>query len=60
MVFVYFESDSHAELRATFIREEDYMLALPILEMTAKNEGMMVTESIEVNYEIKIKHEDRD
>lgn len=55
MVFVYFESDSHAELRALFAKEEDYMLSLPTLEVQAKKEGMKVTESmssVDVNLDL--------
>jgi hypothetical protein len=47
MIKVYYESNNHAELVATFETEETYMRCLPALEMEAKENRMIVTESIE-------------
>jgi hypothetical protein len=47
MVKVYFESNSHAELVATFENEEIYIKCLPILEKEAKDQNQIITESIE-------------
>ena len=41
MIKVYFESNSHAELVATFESEELYIVSLPALEKKAKEQGMM-------------------
>lgn len=46
MIEVYFESNSHAELVATFESEATYMACLPILEELAKQERMEVTEQV--------------
>ena len=46
MVKVFFESKGHAELVAIFDTEELYMACLPILEYQAKENRMIVTESI--------------
>ena len=45
-VKVYFESKNHAELVATFISDDIYMLCYPALEKQAKKWGMFVTESV--------------
>lgn len=47
MVKVYFESDSHSELVATFIDEDMYDLCYEVLEEYAKEQRMFVTESVE-------------
>ena len=47
MVKVYFESSNHAELIAVFDNEETYSLCLDALEKEAKDNNMVVTESIE-------------
>lgn len=47
MVKVFFESNSHAELVATFYSEELYIASLPALEEEAKKQGMIVTENTE-------------
>jgi len=47
MIKVYFESNSHAELVATFETEEIYAICLPKLEEKAKESRMIVTESVE-------------
>ena len=47
MIKVYFESNSHAELVATFQSEEVYALCISALENNAKSKGMILTESIE-------------
>ena len=46
MVKVYFESNCHAELVATFDTEELYDLCFPALEKEAKKQRMIVTENI--------------
>lgn len=46
MIKVYFESGRHAELVATFESESVYMACLPILEVLASEQRMIVTESI--------------
>lgn len=45
MIKVYFESNQHAEVVATFEDEELYTLCLPVLEAEAKKARMIVTES---------------
>ena len=45
-VKVYAESNSHAELWATFESEELYLLCLPALEKEANECGMFITESV--------------
>lgn len=45
MIYVYFESSSHAELVATFQDDTLYMRCLPILEAYADECGMTVTDS---------------
>ena len=47
MIKVYFESNSHAELVATFENEEVYTLCIAALEKEAKSKGMILTESVE-------------
>jgi len=47
MVKVFFESNSHAELVATFENESLYISCLPTLEIEAKKQNMIVTESAE-------------
>jgi len=44
MIKVYFESNWHAELVATFESEDLYIASLPALEKKAKKQGMIVTE----------------
>ena len=44
MIRVYFESNWHAELVATFESEDLYIASLPALEKKAKKQGMIVTE----------------
>jgi len=46
MVKVYYQSNCHAELVATFEHEETYMLCLPALIKDAKDGEMTVTETI--------------
>ena len=46
MIEVYAESNSHAELWATFESEELYLLCLPALEKEANENGMFITESV--------------
>jgi len=46
MVKVFFESNGHADLVAVFETEELYMACLPILEYQAKENRMIVTESL--------------
>lgn len=55
MVRVYFESNSHAELVATFETEELYNQCLPILEAEAKKQRMIVTETIDESFDVKDK-----
>ena len=45
-VKVYAESNSHAELWATFVDEKLYLLCLPALEKEANENGMFITESV--------------
>jgi hypothetical protein len=47
MIRVYFESNAHAELVATFESEELYMSCLPTLERLASKQRMIVTETID-------------
>jgi hypothetical protein len=47
MIKVYFESNSHAELVATFETEEIYSICLPKLEEKARQSGLKITESVE-------------
>lgn len=47
MIRVYFESNAHAELVATFESEELYMACLPTLEKLASWQRMIVTETID-------------
>lgn len=49
MIKVYFESNSHTELVATFESEEVYTLCVSVLEKQAKSKGMILTESVEEN-----------
>ena len=51
MVKVYFESNCHAELVATFDTEELYDLCFSTLEKEAKKHRMIVTENIVDNKE---------
>lgn len=46
MIKVYAESGSHAELWATFYDEEMYYACLPALEALAREQGMIITESV--------------
>lgn len=46
MIRVYFESNSHAELVATFEDESAYIACLPTLEELARQGGMEVTEQV--------------
>jgi len=46
-VKVYLESGSYAELIATFQSEELYMLAVPALEAYAKENNLILTESVD-------------
>ncbi len=52
MVRVYFESNSHAELVATFETEELYNQCLPVLEAEAKKQRMTVTETIDETFDV--------
>ena len=45
-VEVYFESRNHAELVATFQDENTYIKCLPVLELIAKENNFIITESI--------------
>ena len=47
MIRVYFESNNHAELVATFNSEELYIASLPMLKHEAKKSRMDITESID-------------
>lgn len=47
MIRVYFESNAHAELVATFESEELYIACLPTLEELASEQRMIVTETID-------------
>ena len=47
MIRVYFESNAHAELVATFESEELYIACLPTLEELASWQRMIVTETID-------------
>tara|TARA_B100000085_G_scaffold192617_1_gene176518 strand:- start:230 stop:403 length:174 start_codon:yes stop_codon:yes gene_type:complete len=49
MIWVYAESNGHAELWATFQTEKLYNLCLPALEKTASEMGMIITESVKEN-----------
>jgi len=46
MVKVYYESNSHAELVATFTSEDTYISCLPALKANAKKHRMKVTEMV--------------
>jgi len=46
IVEVYFESNGCAEMVATFIDEETYIKCLPTLELLAKENNCIITESI--------------
>lgn len=46
IVEVYFESKNHAELIATFQDEKLYIKCLPVLELLAKENNCIITESI--------------
>ena len=46
MVKVYFQTDTHAELVATFTSEELYIRCLPVLNSIAKEQRMIVAENI--------------
>ena len=54
MIKVYFESNSHAELVATFETEEVYALCISALENDAKSKGMILTESAEEEESFKL------
>lgn len=45
MIKVYLESGSHAELVATFMSEDTYLMCLPAIKKQAKNHRCFVTES---------------
>lgn len=47
MIRVYFESNIHAELIATFESEESYTACLPALEKLASKQGMIVTDHLD-------------
>lgn len=47
MIRVYFESNIHAELIATFESEESYTVCLPALEKLASKQGMIVTDHLD-------------
>ncbi len=47
MIRVYFESNAHAELVATFESEELYIACLPTLEELVSEQRMIVTETID-------------
>ena len=47
MIRVYFESNAHAELVATFESEELYIACLPTLEELASEQRMIITETID-------------
>lgn len=47
MIKVYFESKNHAELVAIFDTETEYDVCFPALEKLAKQNRMIVTESVE-------------
>ena len=47
MIKVYFETDIHAKLAATFTDEVVYIACLPTLEKVAKQNRMRVTESVD-------------
>jgi hypothetical protein len=58
MIKVYFESNSHAELVATFESEDLYIVSLPALEKKAKEQGMIVTEvDEEQEWETECEHQ---
>jgi hypothetical protein len=46
-VIVYFESKNYAYKVAEFTNEQTYIRCLPSLEKLAKDQGMIVTESIQ-------------
>lgn len=46
-VIVYFETNSYAEKVAEFADEQTYIRCLPSLEKLAKDQGMIVTESMQ-------------
>ena len=46
MIKVYFESDTHSELVATFVDEELYLQCFDTLEAVAQEHRMKVTESL--------------
>jgi hypothetical protein len=47
LVKVYFEQGCYTELIATFQSEELYMLAVPALEAYAKENNLILTESVD-------------
>lgn len=47
MVIAYFESNSHAEIVAKFDTEETYSVCIEALEKLAKENRMILTESVE-------------
>lgn len=57
MIKVYFESGRHAELVATFESESVYMACLPILEVLASEQRMIVTENIEIDIEMDLQYQ---
>ena len=55
MIKVYAETNTHAELWATFLTDEMYNLCLPELQKLAYGYGMFITESVEENTEDETK-----
>lgn len=51
-IVIYFESGKHAEVVAQFANEELYMACLAVLEETAGDMGMVVTESFREDEEV--------
>jgi len=58
MIKVYAETNTHAELWATFLTDEMYNLCLPELQKLAYGYGMFITESVEENTEDETKSEE--
>ena len=50
LVKVYLENGSYAELIATFQSEELFMLAVPALEAYAKENNLILSESVDDEY----------
>ena len=47
MIRIYFESNAHAELVATFENEDLYIACLPTIEELAIEQRLIVTETID-------------